>query len=77
MASRLGSRAEMIDEGRTGYLFESGNPEDLAEKARLILSRAAQMRAAARLEFESRYTAEQNYPLLMQCYETALRKIRL
>ena len=77
LASRLGSRAEMIDEGRTGYLFESGNPEDLAEKARLILSRAAQMRAAARLEFESRYTAEQNYPLLMQCYETALRKIRL
>ncbi len=30
------------------------------------------MRQAARQEFESRYTAERNYPLLMKCYEQAL-----
>ena len=32
------------------------------------------MRQAAHLEFESRYTAEQNYPLLMRCCEQALKQ---
>jgi glycosyltransferase involved in cell wall biosynthesis len=75
IASRLGSRAEMIAEGRTGFLFESGNPDDIARAVRLFLSSQTdtpQMRAAARAEFEARYTAEQNYPLLVKCYETAL-----
>jgi glycosyltransferase involved in cell wall biosynthesis len=77
LASRLGSRAEMIAEGRTGFLFESGNPDDMARQARHFLSgqaRTQEMRAAARLEFEARYTAEENYPLLMKCYETALAR---
>jgi glycosyltransferase involved in cell wall biosynthesis len=80
LASRLGSRAEIIADGRTGLLFESGNPDDLARQARVFLSGQAdrqRMRQAARLEFESRYTAEQNYPLLMRCYETALKNSRL
>ncbi len=79
LASRLGSRAEMIADGRTGLLFESGNSDDLARQARVLLSGRAdrqRMRQAARLEFESRYTAEQNYPLLMRCYETALKNLK-
>lgn len=77
LASRLGSMPEMVEGGRTGLLFEPGNPDDLARQARVLLSAQAdrqRMRQAARLEFESRYTAEQNYPLLMRCYERALKE---
>ena len=78
LASRLGSMPEMVADGRTGLLFEAGNPGDLAGKARVLLSNKADwlaMRQAARLEFEARYTAERNYPQLMACYETALQKL--
>jgi len=77
LASRLGAMPEMVAEGRTGLLFEPGNPDDLACQARALLSGQADrepMRQAARLEFETRYTAEQNYPLLMRCYEKALKE---
>ncbi len=76
LASRLGSMPEMVADGRTGMLFEAGNPDDLARQARALLAGQAdrqRMRQAARFEFESRYTAEQNYPLLMRCYEEALK----
>jgi glycosyltransferase involved in cell wall biosynthesis len=78
IASRLGSMPEMVAEGRTGILFDAGNPDDLARRARLFLSsqtNRAPMRIAARQEFEARYTAEKNYPLLMKCYEAALRRV--
>jgi len=78
LASRLGAMPEMVADGRTGFLFEPGNPEDLARQARVLLGSQtdrSEMRRAARLEFESRYTAEQNYPLLMRCYEAALKKV--
>jgi glycosyltransferase involved in cell wall biosynthesis len=76
LASRLGSMPEMVADGRTGLLFEPGNPDDLARQAQVLLTGQAdrqRMRQAARLEFESHYTAEQNYPLLMRCYQTALQ----
>jgi glycosyltransferase involved in cell wall biosynthesis len=79
LASRLGSRAEMIAEGQTGLLFMAGDTEDLARQARVLLSNQAarlRMRHAARVEFLNRYTAEQNYPLLLGCYEAALRKLK-
>jgi glycosyltransferase involved in cell wall biosynthesis len=77
LASRLGSMPEMIADGRTGLLFTPGNPDDLARQARVLLCGQVdgqQMRRAARLEYETHYTARQNYPLLMNCYEKALQK---
>ena len=78
LASRLGSMPEMVANGRTGLLFEPGNPQDLARQARTLVACPTEdrqsMRQAARSEFESKYTAEQNYPLLMRCYETALKQ---
>jgi glycosyltransferase involved in cell wall biosynthesis len=75
-ASGLGSMPELIEPGRTGILFEPGNPQDLAERMGAMLSASkaeqARMRLAARSEFELRYTADENYPLLMKCYEAAL-----
>ena len=36
LASRIGSLPELVRDGWNGFLFEPGNPEDLAEKIRLL-----------------------------------------
>jgi len=75
VVSRLGSLADLVDEGRTGVSFQPGDPVDLAEKVLGLLSdrwRLSQMRVEARAEFESKYTAERNYESLMNIYERAL-----
>ena len=77
ISSRLGSMSELIEDGRTGILFEPGDDEDLSRKTELMLAKGpdrARMRLAARLEFESRYTAARNYPMLIECYELAVRR---
>ena len=74
VASRLGAMAELVDEGRTGLLFEAGNAADLAAAVdRLLADPAAlaQMRQAARREFEDKYTAAANYRQLMALYDRA------
>jgi glycosyltransferase involved in cell wall biosynthesis len=79
LASRLGTMAEMVVDGQTGLFFEAGNADDLARQAQALLSSQTdrqRMRRAARLEFEVRYTAEKNYPLLIRCYEAALKSHR-
>ena len=75
VASRLGSMAEIVEHEKTGLLFEAGNSADLAQQMQRILkddSLRSQMRIAARQEFETRYTAEDNYPKLFACYERAI-----
>src|SRR5207248_11750079 len=55
LASRLGAMAELVDDGRTGLLFEPGNAGDLAARADDLLAdpgRLARMRQAAREEYE-------------------------
>ena len=75
VASRLGSMAEIVEHEKTGLLFEAGNSADLAQQVQRLMSDPplrAKMRTAARLEYESRYTAEDNYPKLAACYERAV-----
>jgi glycosyltransferase involved in cell wall biosynthesis len=75
LASRIGSLAELVEHGKTGLHFAPGDADDLAAKARLLLSDPLGllcMRANARREFETKYTASQNYDLLRAVYETAL-----
>jgi len=75
LASRLGAMAQLVDNGRTGLFFEPGNANDLAAKARWLLDHPAEcerMGREARREFETRYTAEANYPQLMTIYEKAI-----
>ncbi|CAD6881810.1 Glycosyltransferase [Methylomonas albis] len=74
LASRLGSMADIIKDGETGLLFEPGNAEDLAEKAKFLLEnplQARQLGANARRIFLEKYTAEQNYAELMAIYTDA------
>jgi glycosyltransferase involved in cell wall biosynthesis len=75
IASRAGAMAELVDDGRTGLLFTAGDPADLARIVRRQQSDRpafARMRAAARAEFESHFTAELNYASLMQIYARVL-----
>ena len=74
IASKLGVMSSMIEHRRTGLHFQPGDPEDLAKKMNWIISHPAElkrMRKAARAEYESKYTAELNYKMLIDIYETA------
>jgi glycosyltransferase involved in cell wall biosynthesis len=74
LGSRLGSIEELIDDGRTGVLFRPGDVPDLANKAEWLFTHSDEIRlmsVEARREFESKYTAEQNYRQLMQIYCSA------
>lgn len=74
IASRLGAMAEIIEHGRTGLQFEAGSSEDLASKVDWALTHPEEMEAMgreARREYESKYTADRNYDLLMGIYAQA------
>ncbi len=73
-ASRLGGLAELVRDGETGKLFAAGSSEALAATVEWAIAHADELRAMrrnARLEFESRYTADANYSQLMRVYESA------
>ncbi|BBD60658.1 putative glycosyl transferase [Nostoc sp. HK-01] len=77
IAANIGAIAELVDAGRTGLLFSPGNPEDLATKVQWAMTHQellAQMRQEARNEFESKYTAQQNYYRMMEIYELAANR---
>ncbi len=75
VASRMGAMAEIITDGVTGLLFETGNSNDLASKVRWLAEhkdKAITMGKSARLETETKYTAEKNYEILMNIYKRAI-----
>ncbi len=45
IASRLGASVETIDDAITGFLFEPGNPKDLAQKIKMVLDLKSEDRA--------------------------------
>jgi glycosyltransferase involved in cell wall biosynthesis len=74
IASRLGSMAEIVTEGKTGLHFTAGDAQDLAAKVEWAWTHPAElgeMGRAARAEYEAKYTPEKNYELLMEAYELA------
>jgi glycosyltransferase involved in cell wall biosynthesis len=74
IASDLGGMSSIIDHGRTGLHVRPNDPIDLAEKVRWVVdhpNRLVRMRREARREFETNYTAERNYEMLMRAYEAA------
>jgi glycosyltransferase involved in cell wall biosynthesis len=79
IASRAGAMAEIVEDGRTGLLFKPGEPEDLAAKVRWAVEHTdavEQMGENARSEYESRYTAEKNYEMLLGIYEKVITATR-
>jgi glycosyltransferase involved in cell wall biosynthesis len=79
IASRLGAMQEIVTDGRTGLHFTAGDAGDLAAKVDWALAHPAEMAAmgrAAREEYESKFTPEQNYATLISIYERALESFR-
>jgi len=75
IASRLGTMAEIIDDGHTGLLFTPGDANDLAAKVQWAWSHPKEMiemGKAARKEYEEKYTAERNYAMLMEIYQKVI-----
>lgn len=69
IASRLGALEELVEDGRTGFLFSHGDASALAGRLQSFLAlppdaRAA-MRIAARRRYETLYTADRHYEQLM------------
>ena len=71
VVSRIGSLAELVEEGVTGVTFEPGNPDDLAVKVAglgMPPERLAGLRTTTRKTFESRHTAKKNLDALLGIY---------
>jgi glycosyltransferase involved in cell wall biosynthesis len=75
IASNLGSMSTIVDHQRTGLHFESGRAAALVEAVRWWCAHPAEasfMRTEARLEYETKYTAEENYAQMMNIYDSVL-----
>ena len=75
VCSRLGAMQEIVTDKVTGLHFTPGDAEDLAEKVAWAWDHPGEVRdmgRAARLDYEQKYTAEQNYAALISIYQQAI-----
>ncbi|MDD5005704.1 MAG: glycosyltransferase family 4 protein [Candidatus Omnitrophica bacterium] len=76
IASRNGALAEIIEDKKTGLLFEPGDINDLVAKVESIFKNRQEtekMGKNARLEFENKYTLEKNYKKLIDIYTGTIK----
>jgi glycosyltransferase involved in cell wall biosynthesis len=74
IASGHGAPADIVDDGRTGFLFKPGDAADLAAKVWAVLpdrAQLARMREEVRREYLRKYTGARNYEMLMLIYQKA------
>jgi glycosyltransferase involved in cell wall biosynthesis len=79
VASAIGPIAEVVTDGVTGVHFRPGDAQDLAAKVERVLAQPdslVAMRAAARAEFETKYTAEIALERTLAIYRQALSRSR-
>lgn len=79
IASRHGGLGELVSDGVTGLLVAPGDPADLAAKIAWADSHPEEMRRmgqAARAEYETTYTPERNYRMLIDIYQDAIAAMR-
>jgi glycosyltransferase involved in cell wall biosynthesis len=77
IASNIGSMASLIEPGRTGLHVRPGDAADLARAVLWAADHPAEwtaMRSIARGTYLERYTAEQNYRMLMAIYEGCIEQ---
>jgi len=75
VASNIGVMAEIVIDNETGLLFKPGDPDDLASKVERLWSHpeeSTRMGLNARKEYESKYTSERNYELLVDIYSSVI-----
>lgn len=75
IVSAHGGLADLVRDGVNGLLVKPGDAAELAAKIEWAHANAERMREmgrAARREYETRYTPERNYQLLMDIYREAI-----
>ncbi len=73
VVSRMGAMQELVQDGRNGFLVEPGNAKQFAATVDQVFSMdTAELRVAARQDFELKYTAEANQEWLTDIYSKAL-----
>jgi glycosyltransferase involved in cell wall biosynthesis len=79
IAAGHGAAAEVVQDGITGLHFRPTDAQDLAAKVMMLNSNPAmrtRIGSTGRKEFETRYTAEVNYSLLMNIYDRTVTEHR-
>lgn len=79
ICSRMGAMQEIVEDARTGFHFPPGDADALAARVAWAWNHPDEMRrmgSEARSEFEAKYTAEKNHPLLMEIYNWAIARKR-
>lgn len=79
ICSRMGAMEELVEDNGTGLHFGPGNAQGLAAKVSWAWDHPDEMRRmglAARREFEEKYTAEKNHPLLVEIYNGVIARKR-
>jgi len=77
ICSRIGGLGEIVEDGVTGLLFESGNSHDLAEKIWYLWNRpelCQRMGQAGREKALREYSPEKHYERLMAAYKKARKQ---
>lgn len=75
VCSRIGGLPEIVEDGKTGLLFEPGDYEDLAEKINYLWERpdlCKEMGDAGRNKVLNEYSPERYYEKLTKIYEAAM-----
>lgn len=79
ISSQLGAPTDIIENHRTGLFFQPGNAQDLAEKVKWAWDNKTimeEMGNNARLEYESKYTAEKNLHALEDIYKQTIENYK-
>ncbi len=79
IASRLGSLAELVEDGKTGILVEPGNASELSKKIRWCFENPMEIERMghnARRVFGEKYSSRANYEKLMQIYNQAVNQLK-
>lgn len=74
IASRLGAMVDLVEEERTGLLFNPGDPGDLSARVQYALERPGQMARWGREAhhvFEQKYSSASAHKSLMEIYDKA------
>ena len=77
IVSRLGAMAELVDEGKTGLLFNPGDANDLVQKVTWAMTHTQEMAVMgknARKLFLEQYSADIAYQKLLEVYLQAIKK---
>jgi len=72
VCSELGSLKEIIEDGKTGLFFKTGDSQDLAQKLKSLSTLDLDaMRQNVRTVYNEKYASKRNYEMLMAIYKEA------